>query len=62
VLAHDGSVFGLHQAVVSALAGAAFGLLDEQFFQQLGDGLVDEFRAVVGVEGIRPAKYTVDLG
>jgi hypothetical protein len=40
----------LHQTVVAALAGTAFGLLDEQFFQQLGNGFVDEFAAVAGVE------------
>ena len=50
MFAHDGGVFGLHQAVVAALAWTAFGLLDEQFFQQLGNGFVDEFAAVVGVE------------
>ena len=44
VFAHDGGVFGLHQAVVAALAGTAFGLLDEQLFQQLGHGFVDELR------------------
>ncbi len=50
VFAHDGRVFGLHQTVVAALAGTAFGLLDEQFLQQLSDGFVDELAAVVGVE------------
>ena len=42
------AVFGLHQAVVAALPRTAFGLFDEQFFKQLGDGTVDELRAVVG--------------
>ena len=50
VFAHNGCVFGLHQAVVATFAGTAFGLPDEQLFQQLGNGFVDEFRAVVGVE------------
>ena len=47
---YDGAVLGLHQAVVAALPGPAFGLFDEQLFKQLGNRLVDELRAVVGVE------------
>jgi len=47
---HNGGVFGFHQAIVAALAGTAFGLLNEQLFQQLRHGLVDEFTAIVGVE------------
>ena len=50
VFANDSAVFGLHQAVVAALSGPAFGLLDSHFFKQLGNGFVDELRAVVGVE------------
>ena len=50
VLADDGAVLGLDQAVVAALPGTAFGLLDEQFVEQFGDGAVDELASVVGVE------------
>ena len=50
VFANDRAVLGLHQAVVAALPRPALGLLDAQFFQQLGDGFVDELAAVVGVE------------
>jgi hypothetical protein len=44
------SPFSLHQAVVAALAGATFGLLDEQSVQQLGNGFVDELASVLGVD------------
>ena len=50
VFAHDGRVFGLHQAVVAGAAGTAFGLLDQQLAEQFGDDLVDELASVVGVE------------
>ena len=46
MLAHDPAVFGLDQAVVAALPGAALGLFDAQFFKQPGDGAVEEFAAV----------------
>ena len=52
VLADDRTVLGLHQAVVVGVAGAAFGLLDHQLVQQLGDGLVDELAAVVGMKAV----------
>ncbi len=42
VLANDGAIFGLDQAVIARLPGAAFGLLDEKLVEQLGDGAVDE--------------------
>lgn len=32
------AVLGLHQAIVTALPGAALGLLDEQLIEQTGDG------------------------
>jgi len=48
----DRAVLGLHQSVVAALQGTAFGLLDEQLVKQLGDGAIDELRAVVGVEAL----------
>ena len=46
VLADDGAVFALHQAVVATLSGTAFSLLDEQLVEQRGDGSVDELAAV----------------
>jgi hypothetical protein len=50
MFADDGAVLGLHQAVIAALSRPALGLFDEQLVEQFGDGLVDELRAVVGVE------------
>jgi len=58
-VANDSAVFGLHQAVVAALPGPALGLFDAQFFEQLGDGLVDELTAVVGVKA-QDAKRKTD--
>ena len=50
VFAHDRGVFGLHQAVVAGVARTAFGLLDEQLFEQSGDGFVDKLASVVAVK------------
>src|SRR5271170_4909641 len=50
VFADHSSIFGLDQAVIAAPPRTAFGLLDQQFLQQLGDGNVDELAAVVAVE------------
>ncbi len=50
VLADDGAILAFHQPVVVAVAGPAFGLLDQQLVQQSGHGLVDELAAVVGVK------------
>ena len=52
VFADHRAVLGLHQPVVAALPGTAFGLLDQQLVEQLGDRAVDEFRAVVRVEAL----------
>ena len=34
VFAHDGGVFGFHQAVVAGAAGTALGLLDGEFLRR----------------------------
>ncbi len=50
VFADHRAILGLHQPVVAALPGTAFGLLDQQFIEQPGDGGVDELAAVVCME------------
>ena len=50
VFAHHRSVFGFHQAVVSGAMRTRLGLFDQQLFEQLGDRVVDEFAAVVGMK------------
>ena len=50
VFADDGAVLGLHQAIVIAVPGPAFGLLDHQLVQQLGHSVVDELAAVIRVK------------
>ena len=50
VLADHGAVFGFDQAVIVAVPGPAFGLLDEQVVEQAGDDGIDIFAAVVGVK------------
>lgn len=50
VLANHGSVLGLHQAIIIAVPGAAFGLSNQQFIQQTSHGGVNELAAVIGVK------------
>ena len=50
VFTNHRAVLGLYQAVVAALPGAAFGLLDQQLVEQIGDGAIDKLAAVVGCE------------
>ena len=52
VLADDGAVLGLHQAVVVGVSGPALGLADAQLVEQAGHGLVEELAAVVGVKAL----------
>ena len=67
VFADHRAVLGLHQPVVTALPGTAFGLLDQQLIKQPGDGGVDELAAVVAVdpedgEGEAPSCLVDGLG
>ena len=50
VLANDGPVLAFHQPVVAGVMRPRLGLLDEQFVQKLGHGVVDELAAIVGME------------
>jgi len=50
VLANNGPILRLDQAVVSGMMRPRAGLLDEQFAEQSGYGVVDELAAIVGVE------------
>lgn len=52
VLADDGAVLGLYQAVVVGVAGPALGLLDAQLVEQPGYGFVEELASVVGVKAL----------
>ena len=46
----DHCILDFGQSVVGALAGAGLGLLDAQFLQKPGRGVVDVLAAVVGVK------------
>ena len=50
VLAHHGPVFAFHQSVVSGAIGPRLGELDQQLVEQPGQAVIEELRAVVGVE------------
>lgn len=50
VFSHDGPVLGFGQTVVVAMPGARLGELDPELVEQLGHGVVDVLRAVVGMK------------
>jgi hypothetical protein len=47
VLSHHRSILGFHQPVVIVMPRPRFGLLDQQFVQQLGHSVINELATVI---------------
>ena len=47
------AVLGFHQAVVVGMPRPRLGLLDQQFVEQPGHGVIDELAAVVGMKAVQ---------
>ncbi len=50
MLTHDGTVLTFHQGIVIAVPGPGFGQFDQELVKQLGDVLVNVFRAIIAMK------------
>jgi len=50
LFSNDAAVFPLNESIVVGPPGAGFGLFDKEFIEELGDAVVDELRAIVGMK------------